>query len=82
VSGFSTADSRFVSGRASDPDGWHKRYEGLYLFGPPERNTLCPVSNDRVLMPRKYVVGVTNWSGEGVGAKSLWVLNDHLITNP
>jgi hypothetical protein len=59
LSGFSTADCRFVSDSVSNPDGWHGRHEGLYWFGPLESNTLRPISSDRVLMPRKSV-GVTN----------------------
>jgi hypothetical protein len=41
----------------------------LYWFGPPRSNTLRLVSSCRVLMPGVFVVGVTNWSGEGVGAQ-------------
>jgi hypothetical protein len=43
----------------------------LDWFGPPRSNTLCPVSSCRVPELGVFVVGVTNWSGEGVGPKSL-----------
>jgi hypothetical protein len=42
-------------------------------FGPLMSNTLCLVSSSRVPVLGLFVVGVTNWSGEGVGPKSLVV---------
>jgi hypothetical protein len=72
----------------SDLDGWHRRHEGSYWFGPPKSNTLRSVSSDHVLMPGKSIIGVTNWSGEGVRAKvpegvaratCIWVSNDQLL---
>jgi hypothetical protein len=55
----------------SDLDGWHERHEDVYWFGPPESNTLCPVSRGGVLMPGLFVVEGTNKSGEGNGAQDL-----------
>jgi hypothetical protein len=49
---------------------------GLDWFGPPRSNTLCPVSSCRVPELGVLVVGVTSWSGEGVGPKSLEVVFD------
>jgi hypothetical protein len=43
----------------------------LNWFGPPRSNTLRLVSSCRVPVMGLFVVGVTNWSGEGVGPKSL-----------
>jgi hypothetical protein len=52
--------------------GWlAQETTGLYWFGPPRSNTLRPVSSFRVPELGVFVVGVTNWSGEGVGPKSL-----------
>jgi hypothetical protein len=45
-----------------------------YVFYPStglQSNTLHPVSSCRVLVLGLFVVGVTNWSGEGVVPKSL-----------
>jgi hypothetical protein len=66
MSGFSTAGSKFVSivRRA-------QKTTGLDWFGPPRSNTLRPVSSCRVPELGVFVVGVTNWSGESVGPKSL-----------
>jgi hypothetical protein len=44
------------------------------LVGPLRSNTLRPVSSSRVLVLGLFVVGITNWSGEGVGPKSLGCL--------
>jgi hypothetical protein len=38
---------------------------------PPRSNTLRPVSSSRLPILGLFVVRVTNWSGEGVGPKSL-----------
>jgi hypothetical protein len=72
LSGFSTTGSKFVSNHVSNLDCLHMRHMDLYWFGPPRSNTLRPVSSYCVLMPRVFVVGVTNWSGEGVKPKSPW----------
>jgi hypothetical protein len=51
-------------------DSWHNRHKVVYWFGPPESNTLRPVSGiSGVLMLRLFVVGGTNWSGGGNGAQ-------------
>jgi hypothetical protein len=47
------------------------RQRDLYWFGPPRSNTLRSVSSCRVPVLGVFVVGFTNWSGEGVGPKSL-----------
>jgi hypothetical protein len=47
---------------------------GLDWFGPPRSNTLRLVSSCRVPELGVLVVGVTNWSGEGVGPKSFEVV--------
>jgi hypothetical protein len=44
---------------------------GLDWFRPPRSNTLRPATSGRVPELGVFVVGVTNWSGEGVGPKSL-----------
>jgi hypothetical protein len=44
---------------------------GFILVRAYRSNTLRPVSSCRVPTPRVLVVGVTNWSGEGVEPKSL-----------
>jgi hypothetical protein len=43
----------------------------LYWFEPPRSNTLHPLSSFRIPGLGVFVVGVTNWSGEGLGPKSL-----------
>jgi hypothetical protein len=55
----------------SDSYGENKRQQNLYWFGPPKSNTLRPLSSCRGPVLGLFVVGVTNWSGEGVGPKSL-----------
>jgi hypothetical protein len=45
-------------------------------FGTPRNNTLCLVSSCRVTELGVFVVGVTNWLGEGVRPKSLEVMFD------
>jgi hypothetical protein len=47
------------------------RQRDLYWFGPPRSNTLRPVLSCRVPVLGLFVVGVTNWSGEGVQPKSI-----------
>jgi hypothetical protein len=54
--------------------------EVLNWFEPPRSNTLRPVLSCCVPMPGVFVVGVTNWSGEGDEPKSLWVLDDRFIS--
>jgi hypothetical protein len=44
--------------------------------GPSSSNTLRPVSSCCVLALGVFVVGVTNWSGEVVGPKSLGMMFD------
>jgi hypothetical protein len=57
--------------------GWlPQETTGLDWFGPPRSNTLRPVSSCRVLELGVFVIGVTNWSGEGVRPKSLEVVFD------
>jgi hypothetical protein len=47
---------------------------GLYWFEALRSNTLRPVLRYRVPELEMFVVGVINWSGEGVGPKSLRVM--------
>jgi hypothetical protein len=47
------------------------RHRDLDWFGPLRSNTLRPVSRCSVLVLGLFVVGVTNWSGEGIEPKSL-----------
>jgi hypothetical protein len=55
--------------------GWlAQETTGLDWFGPPRSNTLHPMSSCRVPELGVLVVGVTSWSGEGVGPKSLEVV--------
>jgi hypothetical protein len=49
------------------------RCRDLDWSGPLRSNTLRPVSSCRILVLGLFVVGVTNWSGEGVEPKSLGV---------
>jgi hypothetical protein len=49
----------------SNLDGWHNRHKDVYWYGPLESNTLRPFSRGGVLMPGLFVVGGTNWSGDG-----------------
>jgi hypothetical protein len=70
LSGFSTADSEFVSivRRARMVS---RKERDLDWFEPPRSNTLRPVSSCRVPELGVLVVGVTRRSGEGVEPKSL-----------
>jgi hypothetical protein len=47
---------------------------GFILVRPLRSNTLRPVLSNCVPVLRMFVVGVTNWSGEGVGPKSLGIV--------
>jgi hypothetical protein len=49
---------------------------GLDWFGPLRSNTLRLVSSSRVPELGVLAVGVTSWSGEGVGPKSIEVVFD------
>jgi hypothetical protein len=52
--------------------GWlAQETTGFILIGLPRSNTLRLVLSCRVLVLGLFVVGVTNWSGEGVRPKSL-----------
>jgi hypothetical protein len=56
--------------------GTPRDQQDLYWFGPPRSNTLHTVSSCYVTVLGLFVVGVTNWSGEGVGPKSLGTVFD------
>jgi hypothetical protein len=57
--------------------GWlAQETTGLDWFGPLRSNTLRLVSSCRVLELGVFVVGVTNWSREGVEPKALEVMFD------
>ena len=76
MSGFSTAGSKFVSIVCRALRWLVQETTRLDWFGPPRSNTLHLVSCCRVPEPGVLVVGVTSWSGEGVGPKSLEVVFD------
>jgi hypothetical protein len=57
--------------------GWlAQKTMGLDWFGPLRSNTLRLVSSSRVPELGVLEVGVTSWSGEDVGPKSLVVVFD------
>jgi hypothetical protein len=52
--------------------GWlAQETPGFRLVRPLRSNTLRPVSSCRVPVRGLFVVGVTNWPGEGIEPKSL-----------